>query len=93
MAKQYYVYILTNKNQTVFYVGITSDLEKRLTQHQNSPKYSFTYQYNCKMLIYVESFNDPLDAIAREKQLKGWRRDKKLSLIRKMNPDLEEVCF
>lgn len=91
MSKDYYVYVLTNKNRTVLYIGVTSDLSKRLIQHQDAPKYSFTYQYNCKTLIYAESFDDPHDAIAREKQLKSWRRDKKLSLIRKVNPDLEEI--
>lgn len=91
--KTYYIYILTNRNRTVLYVGITSDLPKRLYQHHIQPKGSFTSQYNCHILVYFESFGEPRDAITREKQLKGWRREKKLNLIKKINPNLEDISI
>ena len=88
--KQSHVYIITNKYRTVFYVGVTSNIKARLNQHVfNVNKQSFSFRYNCKTLVYLEEFNDIVTAIAREKQLKGWRRAKKLALIRSVNPELK----
>ena len=85
----YFVYILTNKNKTVLYIGVTNNLKNRLLYHQNSnvPKLSFTFKYKCYHLIYYEHFMDINLAIKREKQLKGWLRSKKEQLINAFNPD------
>jgi putative endonuclease len=81
-----YVYIVTNKNHSVLYIGVTSDLEGRIFEHRERLLESFTKRYQCTKLIYYEDYPDPLSAIAREKQLKGWRREKKIALIAKRNP-------
>ena len=85
----YFVYMLTNKNKTVLYIGVTNDLEKRLYEHKHSEKDSrcFTKKYNCFYLLYYEQFQDVNQAIVREKELKGWRREKKEKLITSFNPD------
>lgn len=86
----YYVYILTNKAKTVLYIGVTNNLKIRLQQHTEglNPK-SFTSKYNVVFLLYFEKFTWVQLAIAREKELKGWKRDKKIELIKSINPDLE----
>ena len=90
MFKKYYVYIITNENKTVLYIGVTNDIQKRLSQHyfdsQNAKK-SFAGKYNCYYLLFYEVFEDVNLAIQREKELKGWRRAKKEKLISKFNPD------
>lgn len=75
----YYVYILTNKNKTVLYTGVTNNLKERLYYHRNQLPFSksFTLQYKCFYLIYYEWFNDVEQAISREKQIKSWSREKK----------------
>ncbi len=85
----YYVYILTNKYKTVLYIGITNNLKERLFWHRNPEINSlhFTHIYNCYYLIYYEHFLDVDIAIKREKQLKGWRREKKEILIKGFNPE------
>lgn len=85
----YYVYILTNKNKTVLYVGVTNELKERLYWHKNVEAHSktFTAKYRCFYLIYFEHFQNIEEAIDREKQLKGWRREKKEKLINILNPD------
>ncbi len=87
--KQSYVYILTNKYRTTFYIGVTSNLQKRLIEHANGIGSVFTKKYNIINLIYFEEFSDINQAIAREKQLKNWRKEWKLNLIRKLNPTLD----
>lgn len=87
----YYVYILTSKTRTTVYIGVTNDLATRLDQHQNAAIKSFTKKYRLTRLVYYESFGDVNDAIAREKQLKGWRREKKNALIATANPRWEDV--
>lgn len=78
----YYVYILTNQNRTVLYTGVTNDLSIRLTQHiKGTNKTSFTYKYKCHFLIFYEHFQYIKEAIAREKEIKGWSRKKKELLI------------
>lgn len=85
----YYVYILTNKNKTVLYTGVTNDLERRLSEHINHQNHinAFTYRYNCFYLIYFEKHNDINRAIEREKEIKGWKRYKKENLINIYNPN------
>jgi len=86
--KNYYVYILTNKNKNVLYTGVTNDLKRRLLEHLNQQdnKKSFTYRYNCFFLVYSEEHNDINRAIEREKEIKGWKRSKKVELINSNNP-------
>ena len=83
----YYVYILTNKIKTVLYTGVTNNLKQRLYSHKNpeANTTAFTAKYNVFYLIYYEHFKDVEEAIKREKQIKGWRRDKKERLISKFN--------
>jgi putative endonuclease len=85
---QFYVYIITNATKTVLYIGVTNDLPQRLLEHflgQKSPK-AFTGRYKCHYLLYYENFQWIEDAIAREKELKGWSRSKKEALIATKNP-------
>lgn len=91
--RNFFVYIITNKHQSTLYVGITNNLERRLWEHRNQTVKGFSSRYNLSFLLYYEVYPDPLSAIAREKQIKGWRREKKTNLIEKMNPrwmDLSE---
>ncbi len=83
----YYVYLLTNKNKTVLYVGVTNNLARRLQEHISGLNKGFTYKYNCHYLVYFEKYNYILDAINREKEIKGWRREKKDMLINSFNPE------
>ena len=82
----YYVYIVTNKHDSVLYIGVTSNLEGRIFEHRERLTEGFTKRYQATKLIYYEDYPDPLSAIAREKQLKGWRGEKKIALIEKQNP-------
>lgn len=83
----YFVYILTNKNRTVLYTGVTNNLKQRLYYHKDSPPFSksFTAKYKCFYLIYFELFQEIETAIKREKQIKGYRREKKEGLISRFN--------
>ena len=87
-TRTYTVYILTNRYRTVYYIGMTNNLIRRLREHRSRRGSRFTARYRVTDLIYTETYPTPRDAIWREKQLKGWRRDKKLALIRDVNPDL-----
>ena len=82
----YYVYILTNKNNTVLYTGMTNNLERRIYEHKNKLVEWFTSKYNLTKLVYFEEYKYVKDAIRREKQLKRWRRKWKEELIEKENP-------
>ncbi|MGD1992433.1 MAG: GIY-YIG nuclease family protein [Anaerolineae bacterium] len=84
MSKQYYVYIATNASRTL-YVGVTNDLERRIDEHKRKEGSKFAAKYNITQLVCYEAYGDVRDAIAREKQLKRWRRSKKVALIEKMN--------
>ena len=79
------VYIITNKKNSVLYTGVTSDLKSRIYQHRNKLIKGFSEKYNCTKLVYYESFDDMLSAIAREKQIKAGSRNKKILLIKNMN--------
>ncbi len=87
-TQNYFVYILTNLNRTVLYIGVTNNLTERLYFHSHIDQNSkaFTAKYKCFYLIYYELFEDINQAILREKELKGWKRDKKEKLINSFNP-------
>jgi len=85
MSKQYFVYIMANKNNTVLYTGITSDLKKRVYEHREKLVSGFTKKYNVSKLVYCEMYRDPENAILREKQIKAGSRQKKIDLINTMN--------
>jgi putative endonuclease len=82
----YYVYIVTNKNHSVLYIGVTGFLAGRIHSHRARLIEGFTKRYQATKPVYCEDYPDPNSAIGREKQLKGWRREKKLALIGKLNP-------
>jgi putative endonuclease len=90
LVRNFYVYILGSRSG-VLYIGITSDLERRLYEHQHRMLEGFTKKYGIKRLLFYEQFNDALTAIWREKQLKHWNRSKKLALIRSMNPMFRDL--
>ena len=85
-AKQYYVYVLTNRTNRVLYIGVTNNLERRIFEHKNKLVEGFTKKYNLDKLIYYEVTNDIETALEREKQLKNWHRDWKINLIKSFNP-------
>ena len=84
---QYWVYIMSNKNRTVLYIGVTNDLYRRYIEHKQEIIKGFTQKYKCHHLLYYEEFAGINEAIAREKVLKGWIRAKKDALIASINPD------
>ena len=88
--KQYFVYILASKSGTL-YTGMTNNLQRRIYQHKNKLIAGFTAKYNVNRLVHYEIFNDVRDAIAREKQIKGWLRKKKIALIEAMNPKWQDL--
>jgi putative endonuclease len=90
VVEVHYVYVLTNHSRTL-YIGVTNNLERRLQEHGEKKVPGFTADYLIDRLVYYEQFGDVRDAIAREKQLKGWRREKKIALIEKRNPYWEDL--
>jgi len=88
--KYYYVYIMTNKSRTL-YTGVTNDLERRVGEHKSKTIPGFTSKYNITKLVYYEDSIDITVAIAREKQIKGWLRVKKIALIEAMNPEWRDL--
>ena len=86
----YHVYILASASG-VLYTGVTGNLERRVLQHKKELLAGFTKKYQAKRLVYFEGFSDVRDAIIREKQIKGWRREKRLALIHKMNPKFHDL--
>jgi putative endonuclease len=91
MNKNYYVYILSNSRNSVLYVGITSNLVRRTYEHKNHLVEGFTDKYNVTKLVYLEVFDDPKNAILREKKLKRWHRSWKQELIEKDNPNYQDL--
>jgi putative endonuclease len=89
--KAYYVYMMTNRSRVVLYIGVTNSLERRLWFHHNVSTRSFTKKYEVDRLVYYERFDRARDAISREKEIKGWRREKKNDLVRKLNPKWEDL--
>ena len=90
-SKDYFVYIMASKRNGTLYIGITSNLIKRVYEHKNNFIAGFTKKYNCHTLVYYELHNESYVAIAREKQIKGWLRIKKLKLIENMNPNWNDL--
>lgn len=91
--KHYYVYILTNKTNKVLYIGVTSNILRRIHEHKSGLINGFTKKYKTKKLVYVESFDNPNDAISNEKKIKGWLRIKKIKLIESRNPNWEDLSI
>ncbi len=91
MNKQFYVYIMTNKNNTVIYTGVTNNLKRRVYEHKTKLIEGFTKKYNIDKLVYYEIFEDSYNAIAREKQIKGGSRQKKIDLINNMNKEWRDL--
>ena len=89
--KKNYVYILTNYTNTTLYIGVTSNIYQRINQHNDKVVDGFTSKYNLNKLVYVEEYSSIIDAIAREKQLKGWRRERKEELINSTNPEWKDL--
>ena len=87
----YYIYIITNKYATVFYVWVTNNLNRRLYEHKNKLVDGFSAKYNINKLLYYEDCWDIKDAIVREKEIKWWRREKEINLIKTTNPDFEDL--
>lgn len=88
----YYIYIISNKHKTVFYTGVTNNLKIRLSQHKENNttgKKTFAAKYNATYLLYYEKFIWVQEARAREKEVKDWRREKKIELIKTINPNLD----
>ena len=91
MNKQYCVYIMTNKYNTVLYVGVTNNLMRRVYEHREGRGGGFTSKYNIKKLVYYEITGDVKVAIEREKQIKGGSRQKKIDLVDGMNPEWRDL--
>ena len=93
MNKNYYVYLLTNWDNKVMYIGITNNLERRIYEHKNKLIQGFTKKYNLNKLVYYEETNDVNAAIAREKEIKKWRREKKNNLADNVNPEWKDLSL
>lgn len=92
MYKGGYIYILTNRHKTTLYVGVSSDIIGRTYDHkEHRYKYSFTDKYNVEYLVYYEIYDGIEEAIAREKEIKKWRREKKEALINSINPEWKDL--
>ncbi|MBZ0098275.1 MAG: GIY-YIG nuclease family protein [Taibaiella sp.] len=92
MFKGGYIYILNNKHRTTLYIGVSSDIIGRVYDHKDHRyKYSFTDKYNVEYLVYFETLDGIEEAIAREKEIKKWRREKKDALINSMNPEWKDL--
>lgn len=88
---QYHVYIMTNKKHGVLYTGITNDIERRVAEHKHKEVPGFTSRYNLTRLVYYDEYGDVNEAIAGEKEIKGWLRSKKIALIESMNPEWKDL--
>jgi putative endonuclease len=91
MPRRCFVYILASPSRTL-YVGITNDLTRRVQEHREGRSLSFTTRYNISRLVYFEEFDGPIAAIAREKEVKRWRREKKIALVESMNPQWNDLA-
>ena len=89
--KDYYVYIATNKNNTVLYIGVTNNIKRRITEHKEKLVKGFTSRYNINKLVYFEHFTDISQAIKREKQMKKWKRAWKIELIETENKEWKDL--
>ncbi|MDD5639813.1 MAG: GIY-YIG nuclease family protein [Candidatus Pacebacteria bacterium] len=91
--KNYYIYIITNYNNTVLYTGVTNNLERRIQEHKSKIISSFSNKYNLNKIVYYEQFNNIEDAISREKQIKGGSRKKKIDLVNNINPEWRDLSI
>lgn len=89
--KLYYVYIMANRKNGALYTGMTGDLEQRDFDHKTHAHKGFTHRYNITKLVWYESYPTAMDAITREKQIKHWKREWKIRLIKEMNPDWKDL--
>lgn len=89
--KKGFVYMMSNKKDGVLYIGVTSDIVKRIYEHKNGFVDGFTKQYNLKNLVYYEVYDDITEAVKREKQLKNWHREWKVELVNMQNPHWEDL--
>ena len=89
----YYVYIITGHSNKVMYIGMTNDLKRRITEHKNQQIDGFTKKYHVKKLVYFEEYTNPNEAIRREKELKGWCREKKNNLVETMNSEWKDLFY
>jgi putative endonuclease len=92
MGKTYYVYIVSNFARTTFYIGVTNNIINRIWQHKNGKGGYFTKKYKCHFLMYYEEYSEVIDAISREKNLKNWKREWKINLIRKENSEMIDLA-
>lgn len=91
LSQTYFVYLMTNRSRKTLYTGVTNDLERRIYEHRNRLIPGFSARYNVDHLLYYEPYYYVEDAIAREKEIKGWVRRKKMALIESTNPDWEDL--
>ena len=91
MGRDYFVYMMASKTRTL-YIGITNNLERRVWEHKQKETPGFTKRYDVTMLVYYESFGDVTVAIGREKELKAWRREKKVALLESVNPKWQDLA-
>ena len=91
MYNTYYIYMMTNITNKVLYTGVTNDLERRVREHKSGLIPGFTQKYNCKKLVYYESFSEIEQAIRREKLIKEYRREKKNQLVESLNPEWKDL--
>ncbi|MBM3651174.1 MAG: GIY-YIG nuclease family protein [Alphaproteobacteria bacterium] len=89
--RRYFVYIMTSKSLSTMYIGVTNDVGRRVFEHRSGSGSEFAKGYRVTRLVYVEEYEDPNEAIAREKQLKGWKRIRKNELVRAANPNWEDL--
>ena len=93
MIYKYHVYILTNVTNSVLYVGVTGNISRRIYEHKNGLLEGFTKKYNVKKLVYTEVYSDIKSALSREKQIKGWTRQRKIELINSVNPTWDDLSL
>ena len=91
MYNTYYTYIMSSWNNSTLYIGVTNDIERRVAEHKSGRGSAFTAKYHCHKLVYYESFSDVEQAIGREKQLKGWKRERKEALIDSVNKERRDL--
>lgn len=91
MYNTYYTYIMSSSNNSTLYIGVTNDLERRVAEHKSGSGSVFTRKYHCHKLVYFETYSDIDQAIAREKQLKGWKRERKDALIDSVNKERRDL--
>ena len=89
--KKSFVYIITNKYNTVLYIGVTNNLERRISEHKQKLVKGFSYKYNLDKLVWFQEFNSIKEAIANEKKIKGWVRKRKIELIESTNHEWKEI--